>query len=133
MWQGVRLCVGMTRTCKNIFALIVVASMGGPIACSPKPAPDGADGNSVTSGATQPSPDTLVIYLDESGKTIVAKREYGLDALRELLTDALAKKPDTRVIIRAATRGEREPFFRLLDLCKRVGVKQANISFVSNG
>jgi biopolymer transport protein ExbD len=78
-------------------------------------------------------PQQLVINLDEKGKPIVSHKEYTMDALLDLVRQVVAKNPDAKVIIRADRRGERDPFFRVLDVCKRAGVKQANISFVSAG
>jgi biopolymer transport protein ExbD len=76
-------------------------------------------------------PQQLVINLDEKGNPIVSRKEFTMDGLAGLVGQVVAKNPDAKVIIRADRRGEREPFFRVLETCKRAGVKQANISFVS--
>ena len=76
-------------------------------------------------------PQQLVINLDDKGNPIVSHKEFSMDGLGGLVSQVVAKNADAKVIIRADRRGEREPFFRVLDICKRAGVKQANISFVS--
>ena len=76
-------------------------------------------------------PQQLVINIDEQGRPIVARRPYDLNGLGELLRGVVAKNPRATVVIRADERGLVKGFAQVLDACKRAGVPEAKIGYVS--
>ena len=76
-------------------------------------------------------PQQLVINIDEQGRPIIARRAYDLKGLGELLQGVVAKNPKATVVIRADERGLVKGFAQVLDACKRAGVPEAKIGYMS--
>lgn len=77
------------------------------------------------------APQQLVINVTDAGEPIVAKKKYDLVGLAELLKSVVAKNPNASVIIRADERGLVKGFAQVLDVCKRAGVNEAKIGYMS--
>jgi len=77
------------------------------------------------------APQQLVINITDQGEPIVAKKKYDLKGLSELLAAIVAKNPQASVIIRADERGLVKGFAQVLDVCKRAGVNEAKIGYMS--
>ncbi len=78
-------------------------------------------------------PQQLVININSQGQPIVSHKTLDLAGLSEVLAATLKKNPDASVIVRADEDGKVRTFAAVLDVCKRAGVKQANLSYVSGG
>jgi biopolymer transport protein ExbD len=77
------------------------------------------------------APQQLVINITDAGEPIVAKKKYDLVGLAELLKSVVEKNPNASVIIRADERGLVKGFAQVLDVCKRSGVNEAKIGYMS--
>ena len=76
-------------------------------------------------------PQQLVINVDAEGRPTVARRAYDLPGLGDLLRGVVAKNPRATVVIRADERGLVKGFAQVLDACKRAGVPEAKIGYLS--
>ncbi|QOV88338.1 ExbD/TolR family protein [Humisphaera borealis] len=77
------------------------------------------------------APQQLVINITDAGEPIVAKKKYDLVGLAQLLKSVVEKNPNASVIIRADERGLVKGFAQVLDVCKRSGVNEAKIGYMS--
>ena len=77
------------------------------------------------------APQQLVINITDQGEPIVAKKKYDMKGLSELLTAVVQKNPQASVIIRADERGLVKGFAQVLDVCKRSGINEAKIGYMS--
>ncbi len=77
------------------------------------------------------APQQLVINITDAGEPIVAKKKYDLVGLAGLLKSVVEKNPNASVIIRADERGLVKGFAQVLDVCKRSGVNEAKIGYMS--
>ena len=77
------------------------------------------------------APQQLVINITDAGEPIVAKKKYDLVGLAQLLKTVVEKNPNAGVIIRADERGLVKGFAQVLDVCKRSGVNEAKIGYMS--
>jgi biopolymer transport protein ExbD len=78
-------------------------------------------------------PQQLVINVTAGGRAIVSRKEYALPALTDVVKAAVAKNRDASVIVRADERATVKHLAAVLEICKRAGVKQANLSYVAGG
>jgi biopolymer transport protein ExbD len=77
------------------------------------------------------APPQLTINIDEQGRPIVKRTVYTVEQLQELLATAVKKDPKTTVLIRADERGYVKGFANVADACKRSGIGEAKISYLS--
>lgn len=78
----------------------------------------------VASGPITASLREIVINVDRDGALIVAGRAIAPEALRRMLTDALAANPNQKVNVRGDRATPYENVARALDLCKQSGITE---------
>ena len=72
----------------------------------------------------------LVINVDLDGKIHVGGRQIEVDALRTIITNAVATNPDQKVAVRGDRNTAYANIVRVLDVCKAEGVQQPYLDTV---
>lgn len=75
----------------------------------------------------------LVVNIDASGAVIVSGRPLEVDALQELVREAVAANPEQKVAVRADQRAEWSSVVRALDAVRSGGVQSPWIDTVPAG
>lgn len=78
------------------------------------------------------APRQLTINITAEGTPVVMRKNYDPKGLSELLAVAVRKNPDASVLIRADERGYVKGFAAVLDACKRAGVREAKIGYLTD-
>ncbi|HOO91832.1 MAG TPA: biopolymer transporter ExbD [Opitutales bacterium] len=73
----------------------------------------------------------LVINVREDGSYFVGDRRMDIDGLHEDLMRAVAQNPDQKVLVRADRNALHGQVARALAACRRVGVTEANIGYMT--
>ena len=79
------------------------------------------------------APQQLTINISQDGSPVVMRKTYDMKGLSELLTAAVRKNKDASVLIRADERGYVKGFATVVDVCKRAGVREAKIGYLTGG
>ena len=75
----------------------------------------------------------LVVNIDASGAVVVSGRPLEVDALQELVREAVAANPEQKVAVRADQRAEWSSVVRALDAVRSGGVQSPWIDTVPAG
>ncbi|HWE03380.1 MAG TPA: biopolymer transporter ExbD [Tepidisphaeraceae bacterium] len=85
-----------------------------------------------TKGMANPaSAELLIINIDREGKIIIAGKDYDKEALARRVTDAVAKRKDQAVVIRADERSFVEYFADVARICTQAGVKEVKLVYLN--
>jgi biopolymer transport protein ExbD len=76
------------------------------------------------------APREIIINIDQAGDTIVSGRKYEDKELSALVADAVHRKSDQTVIIRADERSILKYFAHVAQICKQAGVKEAKLVYL---
>ena len=77
------------------------------------------------------APQQLTINIDQDGTPVVLRKRYDMQGLTEMVQAAVRKNPDASVLIRADERGYVKGFAAVIDVCKRAGVREAKIGYLT--
>ena len=72
----------------------------------------------------------LVINVDAEGTVFVGGREVDDEALRQMITEALAGNPDQKVTVRGDRGSAYANIVRVLDICKAGGIQEPYLDTV---
>ncbi|HZK82962.1 MAG TPA: biopolymer transporter ExbD [Humisphaera sp.] len=75
----------------------------------------------------------LIINIDRDGKVIISGKAYDKDALAHRVSDAVAKRKDQTVVIRADERSFVEYFADVARICTQAGVKEVKLVYLNGG
>lgn len=83
--------------------------------------------------ANPASVEQLIINISRDGKIIISGQAYDKDALARRVTEAVAKRKDQSVVIRADERSFVEYFADVARICTQAGVKEVKLVYLNGG
>jgi biopolymer transport protein ExbD len=83
--------------------------------------------------ANPASVEQLIINIDRDGKIIISGKAYDRESLARRVTDAVVKRKDQAVVIRADERSFVEYFADVARICTQAGVKEVKLVYLNGG